>query len=236
MNSLEPFSESQLFAAFEDASVSTSKHLLILYSLAVGLNARLIVDLGIGSTTRALRAAARRTHGVVMSCDCNIDGFSNLLPQQDEHWRIYLGASEVFLQSLREPIDLVVHDAAHDYFQVKLDLTLILPKMKRFGLICIHDTQQTDLHSDMLTAIRDATKKFEVSITNLPFNCGLAVIRVEETRHGAITPTGGSLPDGRFDTKPTAFYCPDGTSDLQARDSSWKRWIRWRLRKAVKGY
>jgi len=236
MSSFEPFSQTQLFAAFEDASLSTSKHLLTLYSLAVGLNARSIVDLGIGSTTRALRAAALKTGGIVMSCDCDIERFSSLLSQQDEHWRLSLGPSEVFLKSLQEPIDFVVHDAAHDYFQVQLDLALILSKMKRFGLICVHDTQQIDLHSDMLAAIRDATKEYEVSITNLPFNCGLAIIRLENADHTAITPTGLPLPDGRFDTTPAALYCSVSNSDFQARDSSWKRWIRWRLRKAVKGY
>ena len=107
--------------------------------------------------------------------------------------------------------------------------------MKNFGMICIHDTQQTDLRFDMLAAIRDATKGYRVSITNLPFNAGLALIRLEEATHAAITPSGGRLPDGRFDTTPTSF-CLGNNVSLQASDASWKRWIRWRLRKVVKGY
>jgi hypothetical protein len=236
MSSIQPFSPAELWEAFQGSTRATSKHLLIIYSLAVGLKARVIVDLGIGSTTRALRAAASRTGGVVMSVDCDVERFSPLLSQQDEHWRLYLGPSKAFLRSLVHPIDLVVHDAAHDYFQVKLDLELILPRMKKFGLICIHDTQQADLRLDMLAAIRDATKTHEVSITNLPFKAGLALIRVEEAMHAAITPTGTPFRDGRFDTILTSFPRPANNPGLKASDASWKRWVRWRLRKVIKGY
>jgi hypothetical protein len=42
-----PLSRSEIFTRF-DTETSTSKHLLILYSLAIGVNAKTIVDLGLG--------------------------------------------------------------------------------------------------------------------------------------------------------------------------------------------
>jgi hypothetical protein len=77
--------------------------------------------------------------------------------------------------------------------------------MRQFGLICVHDTQQPELYRDMLAAIGDATRNLKVSLTNLPFNCGLAIIRIEESRHPAVTPAFGKLPQGQSDTLPVAF-------------------------------
>ncbi|MBD1896894.1 MULTISPECIES: class I SAM-dependent methyltransferase [unclassified Coleofasciculus] len=237
MVNIQPFSDTELLEAFYSSEIATSKHLLTIYSLAIGLNAKIIIDLGIGSTTKALRAAALKTGGVVMSCDCDVNRFSSLLKNQDKHWQLYLGASETFLKSLEQPFDLVVHDAAHDYFQVKLDLELILPKMKTFGIICVHDTQQTNLCHDMLAAIRDATNGYKISLTHLPFNAGLSIIRIEEGNYPSITPNGSLLKDGLFDTQLISFHpYNDNLNNINANNSSLGRWLRWRLRKLIKGW
>jgi hypothetical protein len=156
----EPYTESQLFEQFRQLD-GVRPHLMTLYSFAVALNAQTIVDLGIGLTTKALRAAALLTGGTVFSCDADQKRYSYLSTHEDEHWRLFLGASERFIRSIQAPIDFAVHDAAHDYFQVKLDLQLLLPKMRTFGLICFHDTQQTDLADEMLAAIKDASGRPE---------------------------------------------------------------------------
>src|SRR5579872_3354689 len=183
----------------------TSKHLMTLYSIVIGLNAKVIVELGLGQTTGALRAAAQQTGGIVYTCDADQRRFQPLLGEQDEHWKLHLELSSSFLEKVPEPIDFVMHDGAHDYVNVKRDLEAILPKMRKFGIICVHDTQQVDLHEGMLAAMRDATKNFSVSMTNLPFNAGLGIIRVEASPHPPITPTSGTLPDGRTETLPVAF-------------------------------
>lgn len=233
---LEPCTEHDLLEWFHSPG-SIAKHLLSLYSFAIGLNAKRIVDIGIGSTTRVLRLAATKTNGKVMSCDVDVQRFSSLLEQQTESWSLSLCPSEKFLRELEAPIDYAVHDGAHDYFQVKLDLSLLIPKMRKYGLICIHDTQQTELSHELLKAIKDTVQDFRVSMTTLPFSCGLTILRVEECAHPPIDPTGTPLPDGRFDTAPVTFptYINPQESYDQA-DSSLKRWLRWRLRKIIKGY
>ena len=231
-----PFSDAELWEFFQDSSHSTGRHLLTLYSLAVGINAQNIVDLGLGATTRALRSAANKTGGMVSSCDFDIQRFSKFLQQQDEHWRLFLGASDKFLARVTGPFDLVLHDAAHDYYQVKNDLELILPKMRTFGLICVHDVQQVDLALPMLAAIQDATRTWQVSATVLPFNSGLAIIRIEEGRHPALAARGGHLPDGRADTVLRGVpWALAAATDAGAK-SSLPYWIRWKLRRLLLGW
>jgi len=233
---LAPFTEEELFDQFH-SSLSISKHLLTIYSLAVGINAKQMIDIGLGSTTKAIRMAAARTGGIVHSCDYDVERFSPLLESQDDQWRLNLGLSDAFLKLVDGPIDFVMHDGAHDYHQVKLDLELILPKMRTFGLICIHDTQQPDLCDEMLAAIRDATKEWKVSLVNLPFGAGLAIIRVESGIHPAITPCFRPLADGRSDTFPVPHMqsFSNGTGTDGSRTSI-KDWVVWKARRTAMSY
>jgi hypothetical protein len=233
-----PYSREELWEAFS-GDHSPGRHLLTVYSAVVGLQAQRAGEIGIGATTRALRAALRTTGGHLWSCDGDIKRFSDLLAQQDDGWTLTLSRSEDFLQAVDGPLDLFMHDGAHDYHQVKLDLDLILPKMRTFGLVLIHDTQQTDLARDLLAAVRDATKGWLVSWTTLPYNAGLGILRVEAGRHPPVSPTGGLLHDGRFDTTPVAFpvtlQAPD-LGDVDSLAGRVRRQARRRLRRAIKGY
>jgi len=239
MFEVTPYTDEQLMADFR-LGEGFARHLLIVYTLSVGIHAQCIIDLGIGSTTRALRLAARETGGIVHSCDVDVDRFSNLLSQQDAYWKLFLGPSEQLISSINEPIDFVCHDAAHDYYQVKLDLSLLLPKMKKYGLICIHDTQQPDLSGEMLSAIRESLQNHKFSLVTIPFNCGLTIIRVEEGLLPEIQPLGSKLPDGRFDTFPREFplQFPPQKGAIKSHGSIYwlVRYAGWRKRKLTKGW
>lgn len=199
-----PLSREQLFTKFH-ASEGTSKHLLILYSLVIGLRAKVVVELGLGQSTGALRAAGDEIGATLYTCDFDRRRFEPILAEQDERWKLYLEPSSSFLAKVPEPIDLVMHDGAHDYVNVRRDLETILPKMRKFGIICLHDTQQFELASAMLAAISDATAASAVSITNLPFNAGLAIIRVESSPHPPISPASGTVGHGRVETELVEF-------------------------------
>ena len=239
MFDVSPYTDEQLMADFH-LGAGFARHLPTIYVLSVGIHAQCIIDLGIGSTTRALRLAAKETGGVVHSCDVDVNRFSELISQQTTSWRLFLGPNEKFISTINEPIDFVCHDAAHDYYQVKLDLSLLLPKMRKYGLICIHDTQQPDLSSEMLTAIRESLEGHQFSLVTIPFNCGLTIIRVEEGLLPEIQPLGSKLPDGRFDTTLRGFpvqFPPEG-ADLRQRGTIYwvARYLGWRKRKLTKGW
>ena len=216
LESCEPLSPERFWQVFQLPD-GTSKHLLILYSLAVGTNAKVILEFGLGRTTGALRAAARCTGGVVSTCDFDKRRFAGLLELQDAQWQLFLEPSQRFMKRFPGPIDFVMHDGAHDFDNVLADLDSIIPKMRKFGLVCVHDTQEPDLYRDMLGALTEISRRYAVSMVNLPFASGMAIIRVEEGLEPAVTPLAGLLPDGRSDTelvscalKPAASASNDG--------------------------
>jgi hypothetical protein len=234
---LSPYTEEEIWEQFHKTG-SITKHLLSIYSLAIGINAQRIAEIGIGSTTKTLRMAAKQTGGTVFSCDVDKDRFKDLLDEQLSDWRLFLGNSETFLKNLKGPIDLFIHDGAHDYYQVKFDLEMILPKMSKFGLICIHDTQQYELGPDMIEAIQDALTGWDVSYMTLPFCCGLTLIRIENCQHPAISPVSKLLSNGQIDTKLFASTShPIAGQQVETKiNIKHMQWVKWKIRKLLKGY
>ncbi len=185
--SLDPYTPEELWGVFSAEFGSTNKHLLILLSLAVGVYAQRAMELGVGPSTRALRAAMKITGGRLWSCDIDRPRFAENLPRQDEHWSLALCPSGEFFRSLEPPFDFAFHDAAHDYWQVKEDLRRMLPLMRRYALICIHDTQNSLYGQTLVRAIEDAVKDSSVAYVHLPFSMGLTIIRVEGSPHPPIS-------------------------------------------------
>jgi hypothetical protein len=175
---IEPYSRDELWAEFHRPSGSIAKHLLVLYSLAVGLNAQRIVEIGVGSTTRTLRAATRVTGGVLLSCD-NDSRFEALCREADPGFQFHLADSLSFLSKLDGPVDLAVHDGAHDYWGTRRDLEALLPKMRLFSMLCTHDTQHSGYKEEMTRAIADAVKQHDASYIHLPYAYGMTLIRIE---------------------------------------------------------
>ena len=66
---LKPFSEYELLEFFHKEHGSNNNRLLTLYSLLVGINAKRVLELGVGFSTRTIRAALQRTGGELYSCD-----------------------------------------------------------------------------------------------------------------------------------------------------------------------
>jgi hypothetical protein len=185
-DSLAPFTQRELFDAFAAEHGSISKHLLTLYSLAVGVNAQRAIELGVGNSTRALRAAMLATGGKLLSNDIDELRFADAARSPDAHWELALCPSTEFLSSLSPPFDFCLHDAAHDYWQVVSDLRALLPLMRQYALVCVHDTQHSSIGEQMVHAIEDAVAGHGVSYVHLPFCFGLTIIRLEASPHPAI--------------------------------------------------
>ena len=145
----------------------------------------------------------RETGGHLTSIDADVARFAQVAASHgDASWSLRIGACSAVVQTLAGPFDLVLHDGAHDRATVEADLAAILPRVRTFGLILVHDTQQPEFHDDMLPAVRAATRGWPVSLTTLPWACGLTIIRVERSVHPARV-VGGVLRDGMSpDTAP----------------------------------
>lgn len=176
---LKPYTREQLFEAFLAPSGSINKHLLTIYSLVVGLNTQRVVDIGAGSTTRAIRAALEITGGQLQTCDIDREKYQHLLDQPTESFRFHACDSRTFIEGLEGPLDFVLHDGAHDHLQVRWDLERLWPLVRQYGLICVHDTQNSTLGTEMQRGMRDAFRGCAVSWTHLPFCYGLTIIRIE---------------------------------------------------------
>ena len=184
-----PLSDAELLEVFRGDS-SSGRHMLIVYSLIIGLNAQVIIDLGLGNSTRVALSAARKTKGIVYSCD-NDQKFQALTVKSDKRWRFFCQPSSEFIENVPPPFDFVFHDSSHQLEIVLDDLCAIIPRMKKFGLICVHDTQHPrfQLLEAVSRAIRAAAPNNEVRAVTLPFNCGLTIMRVETGGHVPITPS-----------------------------------------------
>jgi hypothetical protein len=191
-----PFTDAELLEAFRSSRPS-APHLLVWYSLIIGVNAQVIVDLGIGNSTRVARTAARVTGGTVYSCDHNSVNFGEYDGYTQDEWHFACLPVQEFLPKIPDPIDVAFHDASHEHDVVYEDLLALFPKMRRYGLICVHDTQHPRyrLLEAVSEAIDSAAGQQALSYTTLPYGAGLTILRAETGIEPPITPVGQYIGD-----------------------------------------
>jgi len=170
---------------------SIAGHLPIIHALARGCGGGMMVDIGIGSTTRTLLMVAHEMNARLYSCDYDRRRYAPLtqIYPPTKRWRLSLTSSANFIDQLPTGLNFVSHDGAHDEETVRDDLLRLIPKMKRFGIITIHDTQHITLGTGMMRAINDVVARTGVSTLTLPFHNGLTILRVEVSENPAIQPT-----------------------------------------------
>ncbi|MEO0129208.1 MAG: hypothetical protein ABIL02_03115 [candidate division WOR-3 bacterium] len=88
-----PYTVAGLFFLFHRKGGSINKHLLIIYSIVVVLNAQRVQEIDVGSTTRALRSALKITGGCLFSFAID-PRFKHLLDQPDPKFKVVLGRSD----------------------------------------------------------------------------------------------------------------------------------------------
>jgi len=179
--------EKVLFKWFNER-YSTSKHLLTLYTLARGLNARSILEVGFGRSSFVLLRAAAENHGTV--CLCDVRDFQYLLTPEEKAIATYIvnNIAAVWTGPARG-FDL----AFLDYFSADglpvqyciNELNRCLSRMKQNGIIAIHDTltEKYTIHK----ALKEIAQRHDVENMTLPFNYGLTLMRYTgESVYGRI--------------------------------------------------
>lgn len=183
-----------IFKWFEDR-YSSSKHLLTLYSVARGLNAKTMVEIGFGRSSFVLAKAAAENVGKFISCD--VKDFSYLFtPKEKEITTFIHGTSdEVWTSSMAQGIDF----AFLDYFSsaslrkdfVENEISKCLSLLKQNGIIAIHDTivdtYKLKNSFDGFKTRFGVIHNTNVEVLSLPFNYGLGFIRrLNSSPYGAI--------------------------------------------------
>jgi len=160
-------------------------HYLFLYSVVRGLHAQWVFEFGAGLSTRVILDALKPSSGSLMSV--STDACSDVVSKYDipsllsgdVGWEHHQGLSVDVLPALDiPPLDLVLHDGAHDYETVRADLGAVLPHVKRGGLVLIHDSAHSHCGAAVRRAIGEVVStRDSFSAVELPYGYGLAILR-----------------------------------------------------------
>jgi predicted O-methyltransferase YrrM len=186
-----------IHAAVTASESSLNKHYWTLFSIAYGLQAKLAFEFGAGTSSAVLLTALELTGGKLISCDHEpLDSLVRRTPSLREYtpssqWAYWnVDSSEALRRLNRETFDLVLHDGSHEQEQVAEDITGILPCLKRFGILLLHDVEQFQLGPQMRTGLMEGIRRtgLNVSLTSLPWSDGLAIVRMEsDTGRGQVS-------------------------------------------------
>lgn len=171
-----------------------TRHYLTLYSLVIGMEAKNVLELGAGFSSPTILAALKKTGGKLTTCDnrsLEKKGLVSLMKENEERWKYNEMDSRQFLKTIKnETYELVLHDAAHDFKNIILDLQKIAPRLKKNGLILIHDTFHQGLKRRQLSlAVRIGLLFKRYEIVTLPYGCGLTIVRIKSnSNNGTFVP------------------------------------------------
>jgi predicted O-methyltransferase YrrM len=125
----------------------SDKHLMFLYSVVIGSNAKNIIELGVrdGTTTIPLVLGAKETNGMVYSVDIE-PTYLKLDEDLQKHNKFFLQDAVVFLDSWdhNQNIDVVYIDDWHAYEQVKKELEILDRLVSPNTIILLHDLMYGD--------------------------------------------------------------------------------------------
>ena len=121
----------------------SDKHLLTMYSIALSINAKNILELGVrnGDTTLPYLLAAKENNGYLESVDVNDSSFECPIELKNL-WSFYKTDAIEFLQDKvleNKKYDLIYIDDWHSYEHVKKELELIDQLIRPGSVVLMHD-------------------------------------------------------------------------------------------------
>lgn len=191
-------------------------HYAFLFSAVYGMEAEAVFEFGAGWSTRAILEAlfwvGRTREGSpsrLITCSTDTkntvikkaslsDGVSigeySLPLWENDGWEHLQSLSEDLPKAFLDPIlmrqrfDLVLHDGSHTPEVVEADLSFILPRVKQYGLVLVHDTQHSGVGEGMRGAVAAILRDFDCTATTLPYGYGLTILRVEAAGPPPVSP------------------------------------------------
>jgi len=174
----------------------SDKHLLTLYSIALSINAKNILELGVrhGSTTLPLLMACDITNGKLESIDLEETTFK--CPKEfEKYWTFKKANALEILQekaNQKEKYDLIYVDDWHSYEHVKQELEYIDQLVRPGSVVLLHDLMYGNTcpyyHVDLTTcspqwanggpyrAVAELNPNFW-EFSTIPSNNGLTILR-----------------------------------------------------------
>jgi len=187
-------SDTILLKWFND-SYSTSKHLLTLYSIARGLQAKIIVEIGFGRSSFILARAAKENNGVFITCDTT--DFSQLLSKQEKEVTQFIHNISDKLWEYPLIQEQGIDFAFLDYFSSNTltpkfcqgEIYKCLNLLKENGIIAVHDTYTA-------YTITKAIKFLDIKYFTLKYNYGLTLLQqIHPSKYGKCKSNWLKKPD-----------------------------------------
>jgi predicted O-methyltransferase YrrM len=186
----------EIHAAVLATESSLNKHYWTLFSIAYGLQAQLVFEFGAGGSSAVLLTALELTGGRLISCDTEpLESLCRRMPHLRDsadcgRWTFRnMGSSQALRELGTEAFELVLHDGSHEADQVEEDVAGALPRLKRYGILLVHDVEQFALGPQVRRGLAAGVRRsgLRVSMTSLPYSDGLAIVRMEDdTGHGQV--------------------------------------------------
>lgn len=178
-----------IVSELEKRQTDIRSHLRRLYDLVVSHNYKIVVELGAGQSTYVLTAAVNKTRGSIFSVDKDQlaylrdypEGAGRFVGNSRYHYinRDDLEEGENFHVS----VDFLFIDSDHDFDHVYRTLEIWAPKVRRGGIIAMHDTDHTAGHA---VGVKPALEKYLAenpgifTVEHIKGNNGLSVLTKEK--------------------------------------------------------
>ena len=150
---------------------------LTFYAIALGMDAQVVYEIGLGQSTLGFIRAVQRTGGHVHTCDWNDEHPLGL--QWNEMrlpWTWYTRKSEDWIQWLVDQqmpqADVVFIDGTHSYHAVSQDVSGLWPLVRPDGLMLLHDTRSWTGPKRLLAEM----KGLGYEVLDLPYCQGIGIV------------------------------------------------------------
>lgn len=169
--------------AFDEFRTGLALHYPFLFSAVVGIEAQRTFEFGAGISTRVFLDAhtyKRYGHHVSVSTEQCEDIVRNHLDGVDRsNWTHHTGLStELPYLAESDMFDVVLHDGSHSTDVVVHDLCSVIPHIRQYGLLLIHDTLHSYNGESMRQAVSSVLPHFAHARVTLPYGFGLTIVQI----------------------------------------------------------
>lgn len=154
------------------------KHYLTLYAIVSGMDSKRVLEIGGGLSTPVILEALKITGGQLITCDpreIKDLGVDENIQSQNPNWTYMKDLSTNVLDKISGQFDVVLHDGSHEGKILFKDLRKIWPKIKRGGILLVHDTNHPKL-KNILLATKLALLGSRHQKVTLPYGNGLTIV------------------------------------------------------------
>ena len=166
---------------FNHRPTGLALHYPFIFSAVVGLETKEAFEFGSGRSTSVIFDALGHTGGHLTIVSPKEEPLLGLVRSLTHH----RGLSQDFRHVDVPPLEFVLHDGSHDAATVAEDLAWIIPRVRPFGLIFVHDPHHSYSGPGVQDGIYAGLRRhgqITWSATTLPYGFGLTVIRIEHNK------------------------------------------------------